>query len=84
MSSLTAVSPFWTATQVARRLNIPRHRVYQYARSGRLPCLRIGRTLRFDPDALASWAKRGGWASPSVRVSKQKMSANRGPLRTHA
>jgi excisionase family DNA binding protein len=41
--------PLWTAADVARFLNASQSYVYKAAEAGRLPCLRIGAMLRFDP-----------------------------------
>lgn len=35
-------------------------RVYEAARLGLIPCVRIGRQVRFDEDALREWVRRGG------------------------
>jgi excisionase family DNA binding protein len=42
--------PLWTADEVAQFLNLPRARVYYWARKGVLPHFRIGRSLRFAPE----------------------------------
>jgi excisionase family DNA binding protein len=50
-----------TAGDVAELLRVPVSTVYELARSGRLPCLRIGRAVRFcqvDLEAHLS-ARRG-------------------------
>jgi excisionase family DNA binding protein len=39
--------PLRDAGYVARLLGIPRKSVLQYAREGKLPCVRIGRHVRF-------------------------------------
>jgi excisionase family DNA binding protein len=39
--------PLRDADYVARLLGIPRKSVLQYAREGKLPCVRIGRHVRF-------------------------------------
>lgn len=44
-----APDPLWTAADVARFLNASQSYVYKAAEAGRLPCLRIGAMLRFDP-----------------------------------
>lgn len=36
--------------------------VYRLVREGILPAVRIGRQIRFDPDVLQEWIKRGGKA----------------------
>jgi excisionase family DNA binding protein len=55
--------PLLTARQVSSLLGgIPAKTVLQYAREGRLPCLRIGKHVRFvrsDLDEVLS-AQRGG------------------------
>lgn len=35
-------------------------RVYEAARLGLIPCVRIGRQVRFDEDMLRDWIKKGG------------------------
>jgi excisionase family DNA binding protein len=42
-----ALWPLRDAGYVARLLGIPRKSVLQYAREGKLPCVRIGRHVRF-------------------------------------
>lgn len=42
-----ALWPLRDADYVARLLGIPRKSVLQYAREGKLPCVRIGRHVRF-------------------------------------
>lgn len=37
------------AAVVAEYLNLPEFRIYQMARRGQLPHVRIGRNVRFDP-----------------------------------
>jgi excisionase family DNA binding protein len=40
-------------------------RVYECARLGIIPSVRIGRSVRFDEDALRDWMRRGGTAKPN-------------------
>jgi excisionase family DNA binding protein len=61
------VEPLWNARQVAHRLGIHRTHLYQLVRTGRIPHLRVGRAVRFDPKVIATWVYAGGWASPSVQ-----------------
>jgi excisionase family DNA binding protein len=44
-----------TAGDVARLASVPRRRVYQCARSGALPSIRIGRLRRFRPADVDLW-----------------------------
>lgn len=49
------------AEDVAELLSLPRLRVYELARQGKLPCVRIGdRQIRFAKAALCEWIECGG------------------------
>ena len=49
------------AEDVAEILSLPRLRVYELARQGQLPCVRIGeRQIRFARTALREWIEGGG------------------------
>jgi excisionase family DNA binding protein len=48
------------ARQVSKRLGVRLHRVYELIREGRLPCVRLGRQVRFDPNALEDFIASGG------------------------
>ena len=53
-----------TVPQVARLLNVSEARTRELARQNLLPVVRLGRQLRFDPDALEAWIADGGQALP--------------------
>ena len=46
----------WKAEDVAAYLQCSKSFVYKYAESGRLPCLRIGSMLRFEPKLVRTFA----------------------------
>ena len=49
-----------TIKQVAEVLGLHPQTLYKWVRApGRIPHLRIGGTVRFDPDALARWIEAG-------------------------
>ncbi|MGH7867241.1 MAG: helix-turn-helix domain-containing protein [Candidatus Dormibacteraceae bacterium] len=48
----------WTARDVARYLNVSKSWVYQAAESGRLPCIKLGALVRFDPAAIKTLITR--------------------------
>ena len=50
--------PLLDAEEVARLLGIPKASVYEYARSGRLPCVSIGRHRKFVRSDLADAVAR--------------------------
>jgi excisionase family DNA binding protein len=45
----------WTADELAQLLSLSRKHIYKLAKKGRMPSLRIGGAIRFDPHATASW-----------------------------
>jgi predicted DNA-binding transcriptional regulator AlpA len=49
-----------TAKEVSVAWQIPVSRVYELARSGYVPCVRLKRQIRFDEGALRDWISRGG------------------------
>ena len=49
---------------VAERLGEKPATVYDYARQGILPCVRLGRKVKFDPKAIERWIEEGGEALP--------------------
>lgn len=50
-----------TAKELAVAWKMPLARVYELARTGVLPVVKIGdRQIRFDEDALREWVSRGG------------------------
>ena len=53
------------AAAVAKRLGVPKTWVLESARSGAMPCVRLGRYVRFDLDDVEAWleeCKRPGRA----------------------
>ena len=71
-----SVEPLWDARELAQRLGIHRTRLYQLVRTGRIPHLRVGRVVRFDPEAIRTWEQRGGWASPNLKQSRQRQAVD--------
>ncbi len=51
-----------TAREVADSTGIPLFRVYELARMGAMPVIRLGRAIRFDPNAVGDWFAAGGTA----------------------
>jgi excisionase family DNA binding protein len=60
------------ATAAGELLNVPASWVLAEARRGRIPHIRLGRYVRFDPDELEHWwltRRRGPWRTGSQPVS---------------
>jgi excisionase family DNA binding protein len=47
----------WSAPELAELLGCTGKHIYALAKSGRLPHLRIGSMIRFDPAATAEWLR---------------------------
>ena len=45
----------WTAEELAEVLSLSRKHIYKLAKKGRMPSLRIGGAIRFDPHTTAAW-----------------------------
>ena len=51
-------------------------RVYEAARLGLIPCVRIGRQVRFDEETLRRWIEEGG-STQSSKVNGLDMNASK-------
>lgn len=57
-----------TAEEVAEFLRVNRFRVYEMARTGVIPVVRMGRQIRFAPNALHRWILDGGTPLDAKRL----------------
>ena len=48
----------WSAPELAEILGCTGKHIYALAKSGRMPHLRIGTMIRFDPAATAEWLRK--------------------------
>jgi excisionase family DNA binding protein len=56
-------SALLTADDLAQRWSVPRAHVYRLAREGRLPTVRLGRYMRWRPEAVDAFELDGGAAN---------------------
>ena len=62
-----------TVAEVAVLLNVSERQVYKLAADGRIPCFKIGNSIRFDPAAFASWLRAAEKMGPvSVDVERRQ------------
>jgi len=43
------------ASELASLLEVTPQHIYKLAASGRMPCIRVARAIRFDPQQVAGW-----------------------------
>ena len=48
---------YMTAAQVADWLQVPRSWIYAHTAAGDIPCIRVGKYLRFWPPHVLDWLK---------------------------
>ena len=56
-SRIEAKTSAWTVEDLADLLNVSPKTLYKMANSGRIPVIRIGGMLRFDPVLTANWLR---------------------------
>lgn len=62
MESIMGAKSLESIEYAERRLKARRAQIYAWVRQGLLPAVRIGRLIRFDPDQLDEFIRRGGKA----------------------
>lgn len=57
-----AVPQLLTVRDVAKLLQVHEKTIYAWVSRGELPCVRVGKCLRFDPSAVSRWlqARKAG------------------------
>jgi excisionase family DNA binding protein len=63
-------APLLDAAGVADLLSVPKTWVLAEARADRIPHVRLGRYVRFDPDDLAEWWRGSRSRGPRPKVAK--------------
>ena len=48
------------ASEAAGLLRVTENRIYELAKRGMVPCVRIGRQVRFPEEKLLAWIEAGG------------------------
>ena len=55
---LKSIERALTVSELAALLSMSQRTIYQHAAAGRIPALRIGGAVRFDPSEVAKWLQR--------------------------
>ena len=68
MVNTTDLPRLLTATEVAAQFQgIKRHRLYELAKRGLIPSVRLGRALRFPLPQLLEWVEQGGCSESPIQ-----------------
>ena len=63
--------PLLTADQLSDQFkSVGRDRIYQLARRGEIPAIRLGRAVRFTREAITVWLAAGGTAPRAEEESE--------------
>lgn len=64
-----------TVHQAADMLGLHEQTIYRWTRAGRIPVLRLGAALRFDPTALADWlsGRSLGWSRARDQAGRRRI-----------
>jgi excisionase family DNA binding protein len=61
----TLFEKLWTIEQTAEVLNVSTSWLYKAARAAKLPSVRIGAAVRFEPQALREWLEQRRQQKPT-------------------
>jgi putative molybdopterin biosynthesis protein len=68
---------FLTPDEVAALLRLSKRRIYELTGQGVLPCLRVGRTVRFPRAAFEAWVAQGGTTPRPARKPRTPTTARK-------
>ena len=74
MTQATSTRRLRSAEWVASRLGVSRWQVYELAKRGVLPHVKLGRLVRFDEEAIETFIRSGGTVGDEqtrVRISRR-------------
>jgi excisionase family DNA binding protein len=54
---LASIDHAITVAELGELLSLGRTAIYDMVRRGAIPCIRIGYSVRFDPDEIAKWLR---------------------------
>jgi len=60
LPSTTCLPRLLKAREVAKQTGLPLARVYELSRQGTIPCIKLGRSYRYDAAKLRNWLNDGG------------------------
>lgn len=57
---------YLTVNEVAQLLQVPKSWVYDRTRDGRIPCLKVGKYVRFDRVQIDAWLREQQAPAPTA------------------
>ena len=71
MSNNLTDSLLWTSRQAAKALAISERKLWDLTDQGAIPCIRIGRAVRYDPADIRRWIEAQKNRGPSGNVKTE-------------
>lgn len=59
VEELTARKTMMTVQEVVELLGVHQQTIYEWVWKGKIPPIRIGARIKFDPHAIANWLRQG-------------------------
>ncbi len=70
-ATLTDCRFLLTSREAAKRLSISERHLFQLTRTGQLPCLRIGRSVRYSVETIQKWVRETESAEPPSTTGRE-------------
>lgn len=51
------MEPLLTSKELQSLLKVTRYTIFKWAREKKMPCIRLGKEVRFSPSAIEAWVK---------------------------
>lgn len=74
METLTVETLLWNGRQTAKAMDISERTLWQLTKDGKIPHVRIGKLVKYDPSAVREWISKNSRADhgPRKQVKKGK------------
>lgn len=70
------MSEVLTVEEACKMLGLAKVTLYGYARDGKIPCFKLGRSWKFHRETLDQWMKEKSHEETKARIAKTKRKAS--------
>jgi len=68
---------WWDIKEASKQLGIKIGTLYLYTEQGLIPCVRVGKLIRFEPDILLDWFRSGNFQRAKIELLKGRQDESR-------